>query len=253
MLRERLEADARKKDDLLKKPWDAMTLQPFGWWGLERNEKGKEQGDLHNASEMIKLFLGAHPEGQVFLYTVWPAMEPSKKDGKPDRENPDRDAFDYEKMWLQPYDPAAKWTGNTFRTRDYHSKLFEALRARFPELDRRGRLRMIAAGDLFLELNRQMRAGKVPGISDIRDFYTDIQHIRKGLPRYTAAAIFFACLFREHPGKLDWKIYNDSPKYGPDPYHDAGEMLEITDERARAINDILWDVLIRHPYTGLSP
>jgi len=41
MLRERLESDAKKRNDFLKKPWDAMTLQPFGWWGHERNEKGK--------------------------------------------------------------------------------------------------------------------------------------------------------------------------------------------------------------------
>jgi hypothetical protein len=72
------------------------------------------------------------------------------------------------------------------------------------------------------------------------------------LPRYTTAALFYACLFEEHPGKLDWRLYNDRHEYGDDPHHDGGELLPITDENARAVNDIIWEVVTGHRYSGLS-
>ena len=155
---------------------------------------------------------------------------------------------------MSKYDPKTEkpWIGNVNRTQDFSYQVFRGLQERFPELWKVGRLRMIPSGDLFLELDQRMRAGQVPGCRDIRDFYTDVQHIRFGLPRYTAAAMFYACLFEEHPGKLDWKLYNDRAKYGDDPHHDGGELLPITPENVRAINDIIWQVVSSHPFTGLK-
>ncbi len=251
-LRERLLASPEKLEEFRAQPWDAMTLQPFGWWGLEREEKGAERGDIHNASEMIRLFLDAHPRGRVYLYVNWPSMEAVLTGkGKQEREYPDRGAFDYPAQWLKKYDPEARARGATHRTRDYAWRLFEALRARFPELDRERRLRMIPAGDVFFELNTLMRAGRFPGVRDIEELYTDVQHIRSGLPRYTAAAIFYSCLFEEAPAKLDWRIYNDAARYGADPYHDHGEHLAITDAAARLVNREVWRALSAHPYTRL--
>ena len=65
------------------------------------------------------------------------------------------------------------------------------------------------------------------------------------------AALFYACLFEEPPGKLDWKLYNDRARYGDGPYHDGGELLPITPENARAVNDIIWQVVSSHSFTGL--
>lgn len=112
-----------------------------------------------------------------------------------------RETFDYAARWSQAYDPRAEksWEGHVNRTQDFSYQVFGGLQERFPELWRARRLHMIPSGDLFLELDRRMRAGRVPGCRDIRDFYTDVQHIRFGLPRYTAAAMFYACLFEDHP------------------------------------------------------
>ncbi len=258
--------------------WDAVVLQLFAanlthetdtMWSKKLSRK-KDVGDLQAAADLIQLALAKNPDTQCFIYQVWPPMPAGKippadqlpewARGKTDlraAEFPARERFDYAKAWLQPYvkNTDKPWQGEygpLNRTRDFSYQVFEGLKQRYPALWSQQRLRMIPSGDAFLELDKQMRMGKVPGVSDIREFYTDVQHIRKGLPRYTAAAIFFACLFREHPGKLDWRVYNDSSKYGPDPYHDAGEMLDITTERANAVNDILWDVLTHHPFTGLT-
>jgi len=62
---------------------------------------------------------------------------------------------------------------------------------------------------MFLELDRKMRAGKVPGIVNIGEYSADDSHLRSGLPRYTLAATYYAVLFREYHGRrgiLTWQI-----------------------------------------------
>ena len=255
--------------------WDAVVLQLFGSYlthetdqlGGKKLSAKKDTGDLGAATDLIRLFLKCNPSGRVFIYQVWPPMEagqvppPEKlpdwakgKEKLRTAEFPDRKKFNYEARWMSKYDPKTEkpWIGNVNRTQDFSYQVFRGLQERFPELARAGRLRLIPAGDLFLELDQRMRAGQVPGCRDIRDFYTDVQHIRFGLPRYTAAAMFYACLFAEPPGKLDWKLYNDRAKYGDDRYHDGGELLPITTENATAVNNTIWQVLNNHPFTGLK-
>ncbi|MFZ5833272.1 MAG: hypothetical protein ACOY3P_24550 [Planctomycetota bacterium] len=258
--------------------WDAIVLQLFGayltketdqMWSRKLSRR-KDVGDLQAAADLIQLSLKRNPECRIFVYQVWAPMPAGKvppqdqlpawaqgKEKLRTAEFPAREGFDYAKAWLQPYDKATEkpWQGEygpVNRTRDFSYQVFEGLKERYPELWTQGRLRMIPAGDLYLELDRAAREGRVPGVRDIRDFYTDVQHIRFGLARYTAAALFYASLFREHPGKLDWRIYGDREKYGDDPHHDGGELLPITAENAAAVNDILWGVLDRHPYAGFG-
>lgn len=256
--------------------WDAVVLQLFGQYltretdtmfGKKLSGK-KDVGDLGAAADLVRLFLKLNPQGRVFLYQVWPPMESGQvppKDQLPDwaknpgarlagAEFPQRDKFNYTERWLQKYDPKTEkpWVGNVNRTQDFSYQVFRGLQEKFPELSQNGRLRMIPSGDLFLELDQRMRTGQVPGCRDIRDFYTDVQHIRFGLPRYTAAAMFYACLFEEPPAKLDWKLYNDRAKYGDDKYHDGGELLPISSENVKAVNNVIWHMLNNHPFTGLK-
>ena len=258
-------------------PWDAIVLQPFSsslarvvtkMWGTEF-DKPTDVGDIAAASDIIELFLKTNAQGRVYIYTDWPPMEWGEippEDERPEwarregvriarAEFPTRDAFDYEHEWLEKKfsqdHPDRPWLDNG-RCQDYHYQLFEALKKRFPELWEQGRLRMIPTGDIFMALERKMRAGKVPGIDSIKDFYTDVQHIRAGLPRYTAASSFYAVMFEDHPKALDWRIYNDESEYGPDPSHDKYPLLEITLERARVVNDTIWEVVTGHPYTKIE-
>ncbi len=178
------------------------------------------------------------------------------RDGVRGAEFPLRESFRYSERWLQPYDAATSprnYTTKPWRSRAFAEQVFDGLRARYPELWKRNRLRMIPAGDLFLELDEKLRGGAAPGIADIRDFYTDVQHIRAGLPRYTVAALMFTCLFDESPSVLDWTLYNDPVKYGPDPSHDSGELLEITPERVQLVNDTIEKMLAVHPYARFRP
>ncbi len=171
-------------------------------------------------------------------------------------EFPNREAFDYEKVWSSPYlgDHEKPWTLADYphwRTRDYAERVFAAIVTNFPDLWASGRLHHLPGGELFSRLNRRMVAGNFPGIRSIEDFYTDVQHIRAGAGSYSLAVLFFVGLFRERADRLDYRLYNDPARYGNDPYHDHGEVIEITPERARVIHETIWELLRTHPQANL--
>ena len=127
----------------------------------------------------------------------------------------------------------------------------------FPELWKEGRLGMVPVGDVFLELDKKMRTGDLPGLANIGEYSADGGHLRSGLPRYTLAATYYAVLFREHPGEVDWKIFQkrsnyDSGKFGFYVHQpDLAVHLDITTERVKVVNDTIWVVVSKHPYTGI--
>lgn len=261
----------------LTQDWDAILIQVFGthlWrrtaemWG-NKFAAEIEVGDVGAAVDLINVFLQKNAAGTVYIYTVWPNMEAGKIPPAAElpewarvpgvrmatAEFPNREAFDYRAQWEKPFagDFDKPWIGNISRTRDYTNKVFEGIRERFPDLWRDGRLRMVPAGDLFLALDDKMRAGKFPGIVSIKEYYTDVQHVRAGLANYTVAALYYACFFREKPPlNLDRSQYNDQGAYGEDKTHDFGPVIEITPERAQIVHDTIWEVLQAHPYAGFK-
>jgi hypothetical protein len=66
-------------------------------------------------------------------------------------------------------------------------------------------------------------------------------------------------MFRKHPQALDYAIYNDLENYKTEklPQHgyvhqpDLGVLLEITPERAKLVNDTIWEVVSQHPYCAM--
>jgi hypothetical protein len=100
----------------------------------------------------------------------------------------------------------------------------------------------------------------MPGVENVGFFSRDGGHVRAGLPRYTLAATCFAVMFQKHPGVLDYAIYNDLENYKteklPQPGYvhqpDLGVLLEITPERAKLVNDTIWDVVRKHPYCAIG-
>jgi hypothetical protein len=136
--------------------------------------------------------------------------------------------------------------------------VMDGLIEKFPELWKEGRLGMVPVGDVFLELDKKMRRGEVPGLVNIGEYSADGGHLRSGLPRYTLAATYYAVLFREHPGEVDWKTFQersnyDSGKFGFYVHQpDLAVHVDITPERAKVVNDTIWEVVSEHPYTGVQ-
>lgn len=267
---------ALTRREFLENSWDAMLLQPFGQsltngpvtsiWNMELH-KPLDVGDVENARYLIDTFLERNPDGKVYIYINWPqmvageppeilpdwAIEMKNRTGRVrSAEFPDREAFDYEAEWLGkkylPENNSQPWLAN-IRSQDYYYQLFEVLKKRYPQLWDSGRLVMIPVADIWLHLDRQMKAGKFPGgVRSITDFYTDVQHIRGGLPRYSVAAAFYAVMFQRNPNELNWQVYNDPSFYLPDNPHDAGEHFPLTAEQVAAINKAIIDVIRDHPY-----
>lgn len=281
-LPEKFRGDAdRTRANFLGNPWDAIVLQPF-MQAIRREPSSEfrdvkfsrptDVGDLSSAQYLIDEHLIRNPEGRVFIFANWPMMEAGKvpeADDLPDwalemrrkkgrirsAEFPDRDGFDYEREWLtEKYIPDLSerpWLANV-RTQDFQYKLFEELKLENPDLWRSGRLKMIPVGDIFLEIDRRAVRGLIPGVGSIKEFYTDVQHMRGGLPRYVVAAAFYAVLFDENSlESLDWRVYADPAIYLPDPSHDSGDYFPLNEDTVEAIHQVIRDVVSGHPYTQM--
>lgn len=256
--------------------WDAIVIQVFYSWlkDVRTEQWGTtfdgpvDLGDIAAISDIIRIFLEKNPNGKVYIYTVWPNMKSGQvppDDELPEwaiamkkkrgsirtAEFPDRAGFDYAAQWEKPYegDFEKPWNGNISRTRDYNNRVFEGIREKFPELWKDGRLTRIPGGELFYELDKKMQAGEMPGITTIKDFYTDVQHIRAGMAAYSIAALFYAAIFEDKPDALDFDVYNDTAEYGDDPHHDRGPVEPVTPERAKVLHETIWEVLQNHPHT----
>ena len=271
-----------KAQAFLTGQWDAIVIQIFGsrlhfvtetMW-QQTFDGPVDIGDVAAASDIIRIFLAKNPEARVYIYTVWPSMPPGRvpsDDQLPpwavamkkrfgqlrSAEFPDREQFNFEKVWTSPFlgDHEKPWTLAEYahwRTRDYTERVFEGIKANFPELWKSGRLHHLPGGELFYMLNEKMKSGEFPGIPNISEFYTDVQHIRAGAAAYSIAVLFFVGLFREYPEKLDYTIYNEQARYGEDPHHDFGEVIPVTPERAKVIHETVWELLQNHPQANLG-
>jgi len=178
------------------------------------------------------------------------------------------EAFDYGALWTAPYrpEPGDPASVDNSHSRDYVDQLMTRLAERFPELAAEDRLRLIPNGEVLYALDQKARAGELPGVSNIGFFSRDGLHIRAGLPRYTIAATVFAVMFERHPGELDAAIYNDIDNYtneyirqiegkiGSGYIHgpDLGELLPITPERKKVVDDTVWEVVTSHPHSRVN-
>lgn len=190
--------------------WDDLCLQPF-----DRHIQG-EQGDVEMASNFIKMALPKSPNLQVYIYARWPRKD---KDG----------SLDYGKKWLRKY--TGGWDG-TNETKDYFERLTLELRKARPELKKP--VLMVPVGHVMYELDQQMKASKVPELTDIGQVYEDGIHLNN-VGSYIVACTFFATLYRENPTRLTTEPY------------------EVIDPKlAQAIHDTVWNVVSGHELTGLQ-
>jgi hypothetical protein len=202
--------------------WDVLSLQPF-----DRHLDGKD-GDLAMAGNFIDLALRRSPEVQVYVYSRWPRKDKTK-DGSL--------ALDYKEKWQRKY--TGSWDG-TEETRDYFEKLVAGLRKAYE-----GKARpvlMIPVGDVLLELNARMKAGKVSGFDDVAQVYVDGIHFNN-VGCYVVGTTFYATMFRDDPKGLTAAPYNEKL--------DSVKDRKIDDNLAAAIQEAVWSVVSMHPLSGV--
>lgn len=230
--------------------WNALILQPSG----DQRIEGEEQADLPAAKRLIAAFLKASPTGTVFLCGGWPAPPASARLPAtipavlrlPADLDAFREVYAFEHRWLRPYDPQDPV--GTGCTRDAQMKLFEALKAAYPELWANRRLLEIPLGDAIYRLSKHLADGAVPGLHNVADLFADGARLKPGLPQYAMDVALYAAVFGGQgvylfdPLPLDLAVYNAAAK--------KGGGIPISPEQAAPLTRWTRRLVVGHPYAG---
>ena len=197
--------------------WDAVSLQPFGRPMITPG--ANNFGDLDHTLRFIDHTLQnpANRNTRFLLYQDSPA--------KPE----DGAEVSFEAWWTQrPY--TGQWD-QTWDTSAYTYLLRDAVQAALDARPAEQRptkpIEVVPVGDVFLALDRAMRAGELAGYpagSSVWDLYTDHVHFN-GTGQYAAAMTYYAVLFGESPVGLPVGRY------------------AIPAERAAQVQALVWDVV----------
>lgn len=191
--------------------WDVLSLQPFDR-GLTSQDGSDDVTKIRQYAEMIA---SRSPEVQIYLYARWPritsggkGLQFDKNDYDPTKPGSGADLSrvdPFERIWL------AKYTGGwdtTNESRDYFARLLSEARKATPFLKKP--LLLVPVGHAMHALDQRMRAGDVPGYSDIHQLYRDGIHLNE-TGSYLVGCTFFATLFREDPTGLPTAPYGRVP------------------------------------------
>ena len=218
--------------------WDVITLQPFD---RHLGEKGDDkEGDVVIAQKFMDLALKKSPNVQFYVYSRWPRMYSGGKAAKfdenafdpmvPGSGGLDLDKLDdWQKIWANKY--TGGWD-NTNEGREYFELLTKELRKN--NLNLKKPVLMIPVGDVLLELDKQMKTGKVKGYKTIWQFYKDGIHMGPN-GAYVVACTFFATIAKQSPEGLPYELYG---------VKDA--------ELAKLIQTTAWEVVSSCEYAGVK-
>ena len=130
------------------------------------------------ARNFIDLALPKSPELQVYVYARWPRQGKGRT---------------YDTSWLKKY--TGGWD-NTNETKDYFERLTLELRKAYPKLKKP--ILMVPVGHVMHGLNQRMKAGKVPGYTDIKQLFADGIHLNN-VGSYVVGCTYFATLYKQNP------------------------------------------------------
>ena len=214
----------RYYDAFTQNEWDVLTLQPFDRQ-LYQPDGG---GDVQVAQKFIDLATAKSPHLQTYVYQRWPRRT-KLADGT-------YAPYDYEKLWLRTY--TGKWD-RTNETRDYFNQVVTELRKAYPDAGKP--VLMVPVGDVMFELNRRIIAGQVPGVASIDELFWDGIHLTNwgGMVLGTT---FYATMYQRDPRGLTFQRYDVLD----DPWDRT-----IDPGFAAAVQQVVWDVVKGHPFSGV--
>lgn len=188
--------------------WDHISLQPFD---------RPLSSDSNYASAFINLSLPRNTNCQFLVYGRWPSQGYFLPD--------------YDGTWLTNYNGGS---GYECVTREYFEQLTRALRSLW-SFTLVPPVRLAPVGEVMYQLNQQMKAGQIPGFTNIVDVYADGVHLNDA-GAYIVGCTYFAVLYRETPVGLSGAPYNVT-----DPTYIA------------AVQSTAWAVVSSYPYAGIAP
>jgi len=205
------------KKALTEYSWDIITLQPFDRHLHGKNQSGEDFGDVPMITKFARLAYEKNPDVQIYIYARWPRVSINGKGIKFDKNDydPSKPVSGNDLSKIDDYNARweSKYTGSwdlTNETRNYFETLLKEVRNETVFLKKP--VLLVPVGHTFAELNKQMKEGKVPGWSNIYQFYKDGIHLNEP-GSYTVACVFFATLFKQSPEGLPTEPYG---KISPD-------------------------------------
>lgn len=168
--------------------WDVLSLQPFDRSLVSDLDYIQRYiGLLYGADAPTSQQLANRDATRILIYGRWPRQDDPARAGGP---------RDYDTLWLRTYSDADY---NSRESADYANDLTLAVRGvSVSGVSLAGRTFMVPAGHVMYELNQQMKAGQVPGYTNIFQIYTDGIHLNN-VGSYLTACTFFAVIYRESP------------------------------------------------------
>jgi hypothetical protein len=108
--------------------------------------------------------------------------------------------LDYKAKWDSPYvQPSVEWWNKADDVRAFYGSMVDTLNADLPNLQKK--VLMVPVGDVFYELQTRIKAGQVPGYSDITQLYTDDVHLNT-TGSFLVGTTFYATLYKEDPNGM---------------------------------------------------
>lgn len=201
--------------------WDNLSLQPFD---------RPLTSDLDYSQRYISLLFGGdsptsaqfsnRTATRILIYSRWPRQDPATYPGGP---------RDYDTLWLRN-------DSNVFESASFFRNLTTQLRQQTVSgVSLSDRVFLVPVGEVMYQLNQQMRAGQVPGYSNIFQLYTDGIHLND-VGAYLVACTFYAVIYRDNPTGLPVPS-----QYG-----------SIPSNLVSRIQDTVWTVVQNEPLSGVG-
>lgn len=209
--------------------WEWVSFQPF--------DRSRES-DRDYVSRYAGLLFGpadpaARTPSQVFnrdttrilIYARWPRQDSATRPGGP---------RPYHELWLRTY------TGgdNTNETKNFSELLSADVRTDYGA----NRVFMVPVGHVLYALHEKMRAGAVPGYTNIFQIYADGIHLNN-VGSYIVAATYFAVVYGRTPeGTTVPAAFQQNLSVSTDQ--------PITNALRDTIQQTIWEVVRGTPMTG---
>jgi hypothetical protein len=191
------------------------ALANLDWHGITLQPfDGTINQDVDFGTRFIDLARNRKPDTVTYVYARWPKIA---------------SGVAYETSYLaaapSPGSISAAINGKAFM-----DEVYLGLKAARPAAD----IRMIPVNTVFHEANERMKAGLFPGYTYIHQLYDDNVHVN-GLGSYLAACTFYATIYGKDPAGLSHSGYPG-----------------VTPAQAALAQEIAWQVVTAHPYTGVQ-
>jgi len=157
------------KPALANNTWDAVTFQPF------LDPRDEARSTINDMAGVLRSN-PTNAQTKLFVYQAWPQSLGAK---------------DYSNEWN-----AAYTGGIDMFHRDYYPQLVTDLRS-----DQGPNVYLIPAGEVLYRIDQLAKAGQVPGISSVKDWYIDPAHLN-GYGNLVATETMYATMFGKNPSEL---------------------------------------------------